>query len=157
MEQMTPLNMFEFVNAKVRVFERDGAPWWVARDVCAILGIGNSRQCLTYLDDDEKGVITVDTPGGAQKMATINEPGLYSLIMHSRKPEAQAFKRWIVHDVLPALRKTGSYQMTQTMGGRKMPTTYPEALEYLAHVEREKEQRRTRLAVQWPPVASGEA
>ena len=82
----------------------EGEPWFVAADVCRALGLGNSRQTLSYLDDDEKGVITSDTLGGKQEMSTINEPGLYSLILRSRKPEAKAFKRWITHEVI---RKTG--------------------------------------------------
>lgn len=85
----------------------EGEPWFVAADVCRALGLGNSRQTLSYLDDDEKGVITSDTLGGKQEMSTINEPGLYSLILRSRKPEAKAFKRWITHEVIPAIRKTG--------------------------------------------------
>ena len=87
----------------------EGEPWFVAADVCRALGLGNSRQTLSYLDDDEKGVITSDTLGGKQEMSTINEPGLYSLILRSRKPEAKAFKRWITHEVIPAIRKTGGY------------------------------------------------
>ena len=91
----------------------NGNPWFVAVDVCAALGVGNSRQALSYLDDDEKGVITNDTLGGKQEMATVNEPGLYSLILRSRKPEAKKFKRWITHEVIPSIRKTGQYTNPQ--------------------------------------------
>lgn len=87
-----------------------GEPWFVAVDVCRALSIGNSRQALSYLDEDEKGVTSNDTPGGDQRVSTVNEPGLYSLILRSRKPEAKAFKRWVTHEVLPSIRKTGSYQ-----------------------------------------------
>lgn len=93
----------------IRTVTKDGEPWFVAADVCKSLDIGNSRQALTRLDEDEKGVILTDTLGGEQQMSIINEPGLYSLVLGSRKPEAKAFKRWITHEVIPQIRKTGAY------------------------------------------------
>jgi hypothetical protein len=103
---------FEFpeTGQPVRVISVDGEPWWVAVDVCGVLQHSNSRQALSHLDDDEKGVTIADTPGGPQELATVNEPGLYSLILRSRKPQAKAFKRWITHEVIPAIRKTGRYE-----------------------------------------------
>ena len=94
---------------KIRVVEQSGAPWFVGKDVCDCLEIGNSRDAAASLDDDEKGVALIDTLGGKQEMSIISEPGLYSLVLRSRKPEAKAFKRWIVHEVLPAVRKHGGY------------------------------------------------
>ena len=91
----------------------DGEPMFVAKDVCAALGLGNSRQALARLDDDEKGVISTDTPGGEQQMQAVNEPGLYVLVLSSRKPEAKAFKRWVTHEVLPALRRDGGYMVAR--------------------------------------------
>ena len=98
----------------VRMVRIDGDPWWVAIDVCNILEIGNSRQALARLDDDEKGVTTADTPGGSQVLATVNEPGLYSLMLRSRKPQAKAFKRWVTHEVIPQIRKTGRYEAPES-------------------------------------------
>ena len=98
-------NMF----GQVRVIQRDGEPWFVAADVCKALEIGNSRQAIVRLDDDEKGVISTDTLGGQQQVNIVNEPGLYTLVLGSRKPEAKLFKRWITHEVIPAIRKTGGY------------------------------------------------
>ena len=95
----------------VRVVMQDGEPWFVAKDVCDCLDLGNPRTSIALLDEDEKGVHTMDTPGGAQEMSIISEPGLYSLILRSRKPEAKAFKRWVTHDILPSIRKTGGYGM----------------------------------------------
>lgn len=106
---MSNIVPFDFEGAAVRVIEVDSNPWFVAADVCAVLDIGNSRQALTRLDDDEKGVITADTPGGAQEVAVINESGLYSLVLTSRKPSAKRFKKWVTADVLPTIRRTGSY------------------------------------------------
>ncbi|MEY3929339.1 MAG: hypothetical protein RLZZ516_1049 [Cyanobacteriota bacterium] len=101
---------FDFEGRQIRVFtDEQGEPWFVAADVCHVLGIGNPRQAMTRLDDDEKGVISTDTPGGLQPVASVNEPGLYTLVLGSRKPEARRFKRWVTHEVLPAIRRTGSY------------------------------------------------
>lgn len=101
---------FEFEGLQVRVItDEKGQPWFVAADVCSVLGIGNPRQAMSRLDDDEKGVISTDTPGGEQVMTTVNEPGLYNLVIGSRKPEARRFKRWVTHEVLPTIRRTGRY------------------------------------------------
>lgn len=92
-----------------RIIDRDGQPWFVLSDVCAELEIANSRDAARRLDDDEKDVVTTDTLGGAQSMTIINESGLYSLILSSRKPEAKRFKKWVTAEVLPSIRRTGRY------------------------------------------------
>ncbi len=92
----------------VRIIEKDGEPWFVAKDVCAILELDISSGARG-LAADEKGLHTVQTPGGEQKLQVISEAGLYRLIFKSRKKEAEAFKRWVCHDVLPSIRKTGAY------------------------------------------------
>lgn len=100
----------QFEGRQVRIVtDEAGIPWFVAADVCTALGLGNSSQALTRLEADERGVISTDTLGGQQSMAAVNEPGLYSLILSSRKPEAKRFKRWVTHEVLPAIRRTGRY------------------------------------------------
>lgn len=102
----------EFENAefgKVRVVMQENKPWFVAKDVCDVLEISKYRDALTRLDDDERGSVEVDTLGGKQNMASVNEYGLYSLVLGSRKPEAKEFKRWITHEVLPSIRNTGLY------------------------------------------------
>lgn len=101
------LQIFNYEDYEVRTVFIDGEPWWVALDVCEVLGVDRTQ--TRRLDDDEKGVCTVHTLGGNQQMAVVNESGLYSLILTSRKPKAKAFKRWITHEVIPAIRKTGSY------------------------------------------------
>lgn len=109
------MDMQIFENAQfgiVRATEIGGEPWFVAKDVCEALGLGNMSQAVARLDDDEKGVISNDTPGGIQEFRAINEPGLYSLIMSSRKPEAKAFKRWVTHEVLPSIHRDGAYVAT---------------------------------------------
>lgn len=100
---------FTFEGAAIRILERDDGTWWVLADVCGALGIVNNRNVSHRLDDDEKGVHTVDTPGGPQQMVIVNEPGLYAIIPQSRSPIARRFDRWVRHDVLPSIRRTGRY------------------------------------------------
>lgn len=119
---MSEIKLFEKEEfGKVRVVMQGEDPWFVAKDVCGCLEIGNSRDAVASLDDDEKGVGIIDTPGGKQEMSIVSEPGLYSLILRSRKPEAKAFKRWVTHDILPSIRKTGGYLMAK-------PNDTPEAI-----------------------------
>jgi len=100
---------FSFETNQLRVVTRDGEPWFVAADVCAALTLTNSRMALERLEKDEKGVSSIDTLGGTQKMIVIDESGLYSLVLGCRKPEAKRFKKWVTSEVLPSIRKTGSY------------------------------------------------
>lgn len=104
----TQLAPFSFEGQSLRVItDEQGQPWFVAADVLASLQL--DRKALERLDADEKGVSSIHTLGGDQDMTTVNEPGLYALILGSRKAEAKRFKRWVTHDVIPAIRKTGSY------------------------------------------------
>lgn len=105
---MSELKIFAFEGAEVRTVLVDGEPWWVALDVCSVLDIQSGR-ALARLDDDEKGLRSTHTPGGQQMLTYVNEPGLYTLVLGSRKPQAKAFKRWITHEVIPSIRKTGQY------------------------------------------------
>lgn len=108
----TPSSIIPFSSPEfglVRALSIGGEPWFVAKDICEALAIKNSRDALARLDDDEKGVASTDTPGGEQRVQTVNEAGLYTLVLSSRKPEAHAFKRWVTHEVLPALRRDGAY------------------------------------------------
>lgn len=98
-----------FNTQTVRTVIINGEPWWVGADVCAALGIKNSRDALAAIPENEKGVGLVDTLGGPQKMTIINEPGLYRLILRSNKPAAEEFATWIFHEVLPSIRRTGTY------------------------------------------------
>lgn len=106
---MNQLKLFYFLDNEIRVVMKADEPWWVAKDVCDVLGISKHRDATSRLDDDERGSVLVDTLGGLQEMSAVNEFGLYSLILTSRKPEAKQFKRWITHELLPTIRKTGGY------------------------------------------------
>lgn len=102
---------FQFESHEIRIVMLEGEPWWVASDVCKALELSNVSMAIDRLDDDEKGISSIDTLGGKQDLSIINEPGLYSLVLSSRKPEAKRFKRWITHEVVPSIRKTGSYSI----------------------------------------------
>ena len=104
---MTDIQIFNSDFGQVRTINRNGEPWFVAADVCAALEIDRTQ--TRRLDDDEKGVYSTQTLGGEQEVSIVNESGLYALVLGSRKPEAKAFKRWITHEVIPTIRKTGGY------------------------------------------------
>jgi len=108
---MNELQVFNFMPEQIIRANSDenGVVWFIALDICRVLDIANSSHALSRLDDDEKGVVISDTLGGQQEFRTINESGLYSLILTSRKPEAKVFKRWVTHDVLPAIARQGFY------------------------------------------------
>jgi prophage antirepressor-like protein len=107
------ITAFEFHDNRVRVEIVDGVEFFVAVDVAAILGYKNARQAVRshVSKQDRKGVQVLDTPGGRQTLLGVNESGLYALIMGSKKPEARIFKQWVTSEVLPALRKTGHYEV----------------------------------------------
>lgn len=108
---MDALQTFEFAEKHdVRVVLRDKEPWFVAADVCRVLEIGNSRHAVSRLDDDEKDDVAInDAIGRSQATTTISESGLYALILTSRKPQARQFRRWVTGEVLPQIRRTGTY------------------------------------------------
>lgn len=120
---MNALEIFRYDGADVRTVLIDGEPWFSAVDVCAVLGIGNTTDAIRRLDDDEVTLVSIE----GRSLNAINEAGLFSLILGSRKPEARAFKRWVTHEVLPAIRRTGSYSMAPAL-----PQSYAEALRELA-------------------------
>jgi prophage antirepressor-like protein len=94
--------------------DEHGVPWWVAQDITDRLGIVNLHTSVAKFPDDEKGKRRAYTLGGEQTVLMVNEPGLYRLIFQSRKKEAERFKRWVFHDVIPTLRRTGQYTMPGT-------------------------------------------
>lgn len=108
---MSNLQIFNYNARQVRTVVLDGEPHFVAADVCGVLDQPNVSQVVARLEDDEKGIHNLDTPGGRQDLLVVSESGLYSLILGSRKPEAKMFKRWVIHEVLPAIRKTGRYEL----------------------------------------------
>ena len=118
------LQVFTYKEHQVRTTTIDGEIWFVAKDICDILELSDVSMSTQGLDDDEKGTSKICTPGGMQDMTIINEPGLYKLIFKSRKPEAKSFTRWVTHDVLPSIRKTGTYSLPEAQPTHKSPTPY---------------------------------
>jgi anti-repressor protein len=129
---MSNLQIFTYSDKQVRTILKDGNPWWVLKDVCDILELSNNRMVADRLEEDEVSQTYVtDNLGRQQETTIINESGLYNVILRSDKPEAKAFKRWITHEVLPAIRKTGGYSM--------VPKSFAEALRLAADLEEERQ------------------
>lgn len=129
----------------VRIVMKGQEPWFVAKDICECLAISKHRDAISRLDSDERGSLKVDTLGGKQEMATVNEYGLYSLVLSSRKQEAKEFKRWITHDVIPQIRKTGQYVAD-------IPKTLPDALRAYANEVEEHNKAKALIEEQKPKV-----
>jgi hypothetical protein len=105
------IQLFQFEGHEIRTIQSSDEVWWVASDIANVLGYDRAANMTRVLDDDEKGTQIVSTLGGQQDVTVINESGLYNCIFNSRKEEAKYFKRWVTKEVLPTLRKTGSYTM----------------------------------------------
>ena len=105
---------FRFDESSVRAVIKDGDPWFVAKDVCDILELGDPSKTVERLDPDEVGTNSIRTTAGTREMLTVNESGVYSLVFTSRKPEAKRFRKWVTSEVLPEIRKTGGYRRPET-------------------------------------------
>jgi prophage antirepressor-like protein len=108
------LQVFNNSQFKVRTLLKDGEPWFVAKDVCEALTLDTSN-LSKLLDDDERSTCPVQYTEQVRTVSIINESGLYSLILRSRKPEAKAFKKWVTSEVLPSVRKHGAYMTPETL------------------------------------------
>ncbi|MCM3761055.1 phage antirepressor KilAC domain-containing protein [Alkalihalobacillus oceani] len=146
---MNELTIFNYEDKEVRTVQKDGEIWWVAKDVCDVFGETNRNRAMQSLDDDEKGYTQMTTPGGVQRVATVNEPGLYSLLfamqpskargmsdqyISERERKLKKFKRWVTHEVLPSIRKHGLYAADELLTN---PDLWIKALQGLK-AEREK-------------------
>ena len=127
---MNEIMPFMFGESVVRVItDENGEPWFVAKDVCRVLGLENNRDAVSSLDEDEK--ITVANPDGnpragiPHRYVVISESGLYALVFRSRKPQAREFSRWVRKEVLPALRKTGRYEIPGRQPVLEPPASFP--------------------------------
>lgn len=110
---MSDVQVFKFEHQYVRTVVVGNEPVFVAKDVCTVLDISKYRDAVMLLDDDERVSVSVDTPGGPQQMTAVSESGLYALIFQSRKSEAKRFRRWVTHEVIPSIMRTGSYSVNQ--------------------------------------------
>lgn len=155
---MNEMQVFNYKSNQVRTVEMNGELQFVLKDVCAVLGIGNSRMVYERLDADERGVSQIDTPGGAQNMSTVTESGLYSVILRSDKPEAKPFRKWVTSEVLPSVRKHGAYMTPEVI---ERTLTDPDYIIQLATTLKEEQQKRKALerqaAVDRPKVLFADA
>ena len=127
---MNDLKIFEYENAEIRTIELDGITWFVGKDVAGILGYEATRNAIAaHVDPEDKLTHQINAAGQNREMILINESGLYSLIMSSKKQNAKAFKRWVTSEVIPSIRRTGNYTLEPKF---KIPQTYPEALRLAA-------------------------
>ena len=133
---MNELKVFNFNEAQVRTIMINNEPWLIAKDVCDVLEISNVTQALERLDDDERSMFNIGRQG---EINIINESGLYSLILGSRKPEAKSFKRWVTSEVLPSIRKNGMYATEVTV--EKMLSDPDFAIELLTTLKEERAKR----------------
>lgn len=147
---MNKITLFNYEGNTVRTVMKDGNPWWVLKDVCSVLDIGNSRDVMARLDSDEKGVDIIDTPGGKQEVSIINESGLYSVILVSRKPEAKKFKRWVTHEVLPSIRRHGLYATDELLAN---PDFLIQALQELKAERAKNAELTTTISIQEQQIA----
>ena len=130
----------DFEGRNVRMVERDEVPWWVLADVCRAMDIGNPRDVAARLDEDEKDAVDIaDAIGRQQQTTIITEPGLYAVILQSRKPIARRFDRWLRHVVLPSIRKTGRY--TTQFDGAVILQQIDRRLATIEHLTRTKRKR----------------
>ena len=140
--KMNELQVFknqEFGSVRSLVINNE--PWFVGKDVAESLGYTATEKAIrTHIDGDDKGVTEMDTPGGKQKVVIINESGLYSLVLSSKLPSAKKFKRWVTSEVLPALRKTGQYQVKELSGQELMAKALIEAQSVLAAKDKQIEE-----------------
>lgn len=103
----------QFQGHSIRIVQENGETRFVLKDLCAVLGLGTPAAVAKRLDEDEKGMNLIHTPGGEQRLVTVNESGLYAVILRSDKPVAREFRKWVTNEVLPALRQTGTYTIQQ--------------------------------------------
>lgn len=144
------IQQFDFNNQQVRVIaDEQGEPWFVAKDVCDILGLSNPTVALQNLDDDERAKFNLGRQGSTN---VVNEAGLYVLVLGSRKPEAREFKRWVTHEVLPSIRKHGGY-----MSGQEQLTPDQLVLKSIEYLQSKIAEQRSQLEAQAPKVLFADA
>ena len=122
------MQTFNYDNNQVRTVLQDGEPWFVLKDVCKVLNLSTPKRVAERLDNDEVSLThLIDAIGRSQKTTIINESGLYGVILRSDKPQAKPFRRWVTHEVLPTIRKTGSYTDTENKFAKYCPVSFERA------------------------------
>lgn len=153
---MSALDLFAYGDHEVHTVVLDGEPWFVAGDIARVLDFRDAYNLVRGLDEDERGTHIVSTPGGEQSVTVINESGLYSAIMRSRVDRAKAFKRWITHDVLPAIRKTGSYGAPAALSFEEMTAHVIDGLQQRINDAEQRAKELESPAKAWTELSSAE-
>lgn len=156
---MANIQVFEYQNNKVRTVDVEGEAWFVLKDVCEILRMDTTqlKKVADRLDEDEKGRTLITTPGGMQETWIVNESGLYHVILRSDKPEAAPFRRWVTNDVLPEIRKTGSYNAPQLTRSQLLATALIAAHEELEEKDKQIETMKPKALFADAVSASGQS
>ena len=144
---MNEVQLFNFENHEVRSLVINSEPWFVGKDVAEVLGYKNQNDALVkHVDDEDKDTIAIrDSIGRNRNTPIINESGLYSLVLSSKLPSAKKFKRWVTSEVLPALRKTGQYQVKELSGQELMAKALIEAQNVLAAKDKQIEEMKPKV------------
>lgn len=153
---MNELQLFNFENNQVRTLLINDEPWFVGKDVAEILGYSKARNAIaTHVDDDDKkGAPIQGDLGGTQEMTVINESGVYALVFGSKLPSAKRFKHWVTSEVLPQIRKTGSYASPQLTGEELMAKALIEANSVLARQSKQLEEQKPKVLFADSVIAS---
>ncbi len=138
------INFHHEMFGDIRAIEKDGEPWFVGKDVAKALGYGKGKSLpnavANHVDDEDKGVIKMMTPGGEQNVTIINESGLYSLVLSSKLPQAKVFKHWVTAEVLPSIRRHGAYATAPTI--EKIIASPEFGIALLKNLQQEQNMRR---------------
>ena len=156
---MTNIQIFQNSEfGDMRITDQNGQEWYCAADVCRACGIANSRDAVSRLDEDEKRRVSeIPTPSGKQEMTFVSEAGLYALVLTSTKPEAKAFKRWITHEVIPQIRKTGGYSAKTLSGDELILAAVTELQSRVANLSRTVAVQQAQIEADKPKVIFSEA
>lgn len=142
---MTEIVPFNFDGSQVRVVvDLEGNPWWVAADVCSALGLLDVSDAVGRVEESDRGSTPIRSGGQLRQMKIVNESGLWDLVLDSRKPEARRFRKWVTSEVIPSIRRTGSFSV--------VPQSFAEALELAAVQQREIEDKQRELEAAAPKV-----
>lgn len=156
---MKQLKTFNYQSHQIRTVEQDGEPWFVLKDVCEVLGIGNHKMTAQRLDGDEVSLADLtDSIGRNQETTVISESGLYNVILRSDKPEAKPFRKWVTSEVLPSIRKNGAYMTPETLEAAILnPDTMIRLLTELKDERQKREALQNQAALDAPKVLFADA
>ena len=139
------IQVWNYESSEIRTVQINGEPWFVLSDVCKVLELSSPHKVAERLDGDEKGRNQIPTLGGVQEMAVVNESGLYALIFGSKLDSAQRFKHWVTSEVLPAIRRTGGYQMQAPQGKELLALAVLEAQKTIEEQNKAIEQMKSKV------------